>query len=248
MAVLAAGLAGLPFDQPLGALAGVLALLTALKLREARRLEERRLVGLLQLLTVGLLAALRPELAPSLLQALAGLLAVAGLLALEMGEAPLWRVLLRRSLQVVLAALPMALALFLLVPRLNPLVALPQHRSAAAVTGLSPSLEPGAIAELASSEAPAARVAFPGAGPPPEQERYWRVLVHDRFDGRRWTGATEEGNVAPAGPGEGEGAGATAPQGLRLAQVWVEEPSGLAVVPWSGQGRPLGSEVRAEPT
>ncbi len=247
MAVLAAGLAGLPFDQPLGALAGMLALLTALKLREARRLGERRLVGLLQLVTVGLLAALRPELAPSLLQALAGLLAVAGLLALEMEKAPLWRVLLRRSLVVVAAALPMALALFLLVPRLAPLVPLPLQRGAAAVTGLSPSLEPGAIAELASSEAPAARVAFPSGGPPPLRERYWRVLVHDRFDGRRWSGATEEGNAPAAASGEEPTAGEPAPAGLRPSQIWLEEPSGLATVPWSGRGRPLGREVSLEP-
>ena len=91
MGLLAVGLLGLSPALSLSLLAFGLAVLTALKLREARSLEERRVVALLQLVCAGLLAALRPELAPSLLQGLAILMALAGLLALELGPVPTGR-------------------------------------------------------------------------------------------------------------------------------------------------------------
>ncbi len=238
MAPLALGMVGLPPGPPLGWLTIVLLVVTALKLLEARSLPERRLVSLLQLLTAGLLAALRPELGPSLLQALACLIALAGLLGLELEEGADGGLLLRRSLQLLTAALPVALVLFLLLPQLPPLIPLHTGPPKGAVTGLNPVLEPGAIAELAASDAPAARVAFPGGEPPPPEQRYWRVLVHDRFDGRSWSGPTPSDRqqeardpAAPLGP---------------MGELWQEEPSGLAVVPWSGRGRPLGQELRLE--
>ena len=106
--LLGVGLLGLQPALLLSWLVFGLTLLAALKLLEARRLGERRLVALLQLVCAGLLGALQPDLAPSLLQLLAVLVALAGLLALETGEGPNWSLLLRRSLQVVAAALPMA--------------------------------------------------------------------------------------------------------------------------------------------
>ena len=241
MGVLAVGLLGLSPALSLSLLAFGLAVLTALKLREARSLEERRLVALLQLVCAGLLAALRPELGPSLLQGLAILMALAGLLALELGAGPDWKALLRRSLQVLLAALPIALVLFLLLPRLMPFTTFGAGQGMGAMTGLSDSMEPGSIARLAVSRQAAARVAFPlGGEPPPVEQRYWRVLVHERFDGRSWRSAAPSfprpaaGQPAPppppAAPGEG-------------IQLWLIEPSGLAAVPWSGSGRPLSADL-----
>lgn len=242
MGLLAVGLLGLSPALSLSLLAFGLAVLTALKLREARSLEERRVVALLQLVCAGLLAALRPELAPSLLQGLAILMGLAGLLALELGAGPDWKALMRRSLQVLLAALPIALVLFLLLPRLMPFSNFGTGQGMGAMTGLSDSMEPGSIARLAVSRQAAARVAFPlGGGPPPLEQRYWRVLVHDRFDGRRWRSSAPPftrpaaGQPAPpapppAAPGEG-------------LQLWLVEPSGLSAVPWSGAGRPLSADL-----
>ncbi|KEF41728.1 MAG: hypothetical protein ER33_09765 [Cyanobium sp. CACIAM 14] len=242
MGLLALGLLGLSPTLTLSLLAFGLAVLTALKLREARRIEERRVVALLQLVCAGLLAALRPELGPSLLQGLAILLALAGLLALELGAGPDWKVLLRRSLQVLLAALPIALVLFLLLPRMMPFGTLGWGQGMGAVTGLSDSMEPGAIARLAVSRQPAARVAFPaGGGPPPMDQRYWRVLVHDLFDGRSWRSTTPRDVLRPPGPSTTPYPPAGPEEGL---QLWLTEASGLAAVPWSGQGRPLSPELR----
>ena len=244
LGLLALGLGGLSPGQVLGALTIGLTLLTALKLWEARRLEERRLVALLELVVAGLQAALLPELGPSLLQGTAMLTALAGLLALEVGEGPDLRSLLRRSLAVLAAALPIALVLLLLLPRLGPFAALPNLAGGAALTGLNDSLDPGGIAALAEDGAPAARVSFSQGGPPPAAERYWRVLVHDRFDGRNWQAApgARPGSVAAAAT---EAQPAPMADGA-LQELWLAEPSGLITVPWSGSGQPLGEALRLD--
>ncbi|MFM7268694.1 MAG: DUF3488 and DUF4129 domain-containing transglutaminase family protein [Cyanobium sp.] len=248
LALLALGLPGLQPALLLSWLALGLCLLAALKLLEARRPAERRLVALLQLVCAGLLGALQPDLGPSLLQLLAVLLALAGLLALESGEGPDWRLLLRRSLLVVLAALPMALALFVLLPRLEPFTSVPSLGSGMAVSGLSDRLAPGSIAALVSSDAPAARVRFEGMAPPGAAERYWRVLVHERFDGESWTAAGHEG-LGTAGASADPALAPTAlpPVALPPAEgmeLWLSEPSAVAAVPWGGSGRPLGGDLR----
>ncbi len=242
MGLLALSLLGLRPSLTLSLLAFGLAVLTALKLREARRIEERRVVALLQLVCAGLLAALQPELGPSLLQGLAILVALAGLLALELGVGPDWKALLRRSLQVLLAALPIALVLFLLVPRVMPFTSLGWGQGMGAVTGLSDTMEPGAIASLGVSRDAAARVAFPfGGGPPPMEQRYWRVLVHERFDGQTWRSSPPRAGFPPDATSSVPPAPARLEDGI---QLWLTEPSGLAAVPWSGRGRPLSSDLR----
>lgn len=81
-------------------------------------------------------------------------------------------------------ALPLALLMFLFFPRLSGAFwALPG--SSQAVTGLSDEMSPGQIDELTVSDAPAFRVEFEGAIPPP-RERYWRGPVLHSFDGTTW--------------------------------------------------------------
>lgn len=90
-------------------------------------------------------------------------------------------VLAARSL---LLALPLALLLFLLFPRMaGAFWVLPQSQSA--VTGLGDTMSPGSITSLSDSDDPAFRVRFEGAQPPPE-ERYWRGPVLHDFDGYTW--------------------------------------------------------------
>ena len=248
MGLLALALIAVPWNQLLGALTIGLAVLTALKLVEARSVPERRLVGLLQLVVAGLLASLQGDLAGSVLQGLASLFALAGLLALELGEGLGWRLMLRRSVQLLGAALPMALVLFLLLPRLGPFTVIEGGRGQGATTGLSDTLDPGDIAELSTSQAPAARVAFPQGDPPPAGTRYWRVLVHERFDGRRWSAAEPR---RPTGPLFSQPLPAPAlPAGSPATgspQLWLVEPSGLPPVPWSGRGQPQDPGVRIDP-
>jgi len=91
---------------------------------------------------------------------------------------------LRNTGVMVLQALPVAVLLFLLFPRLpGQFWALPARESA--TTGLSDEMTPGDIAELTISGAPAFRVKFDGELPPP-RDRYWRGPVMHDFDGRRW--------------------------------------------------------------
>jgi len=246
--LLAVGLLGLQPSLMLSWLAIGLTLLAGLKLREARQAGERRLVVLLQLVCAGLLGALQSGLAPSLLQALVVVGALASLLALEAGAGPNWPTLVRRSLVVVAAALPMALALFLLVPRLPPFTPVESLGALGARTGLGERLAPGEIASLAGNRSPAARVSFNGGNPPPADERYWRVLVHERFDGEGWTVREQgRGAAAPAGGPEGGAAGSGTGGADGQQEVWMAEASGVNALPWSGRGRPLDPELRINP-
>lgn len=244
MLPLAAALVALPPSQMFAGLTVGLGVLTGFKLLEARQLAEHRLVSLLQLLSTGLVAAQRPELAASLLQLAATLLALAGLLALELGEGLGWLSLLRRSLLVLLSALPLTLVLFVLVPRLGPFSTLPLPGGSAAAVGLSDQLDPASISELASRDEPAARVAFSGGPPPPPGERYWRVLVHGRFDGRAWQRSFPD----PAPEAEPQLLLGTAAPTLAAgpAQLWLAAPSPQAAVPWSGRGQPLTRQLHLD--
>ena len=98
-----------------------LVICTMFKMRETRRPFDRRLVAFLQLLSVGLLAAQLQSLLASALQLIAACTALAGLLSQELQGMLSFRGLLQRSLQLLAAALPLALVLFLLVPRIPPL-------------------------------------------------------------------------------------------------------------------------------
>ena len=87
--------------------------------------------------------------------------------------------------KIIALALPLALMLFVFFPRLqSPLWGKQQGNGG--VTGLSDSMEPGKVAELALSDQIAFRVRFQGAPPAPAL-LYWRGVVLDRFDGRRWS-------------------------------------------------------------
>jgi transglutaminase-like putative cysteine protease len=84
-------------------------------------------------------------------------------------------------------ALPLALVLFVLFPRLSGSLWGFQDSQAAGVTGLSDSMSPGRISALALSRAIAFRVSFAKNRIPPRESLYWRTLVLSRFDGRKWS-------------------------------------------------------------
>jgi len=83
-------------------------------------------------------------------------------------------------------AAPAALVLFLLFPRVQgPLWGMPQD-AYAGITGLSDTMTPGNLSQLAQSDAIAFRAEFQGDTPAPRL-RYWRGPVLWDFDGRTWS-------------------------------------------------------------
>lgn len=96
-----------------------------------------------------------------------------------------WHRDLRAAALLLAHAVPAALLLFVLFPRVQgPLWGLPQDANAG-VSGLSETMTPGQIAQLALSDAIALRAEF-NAEPPPQSLRYWRGPVLWDFDGRTW--------------------------------------------------------------
>ena len=81
-------------------------------------------------------------------------------------------------------ALPIAILLFLILPKLPPLWKMPVSKSTE--TGLTDTVTPGDIANLTQSGELAFRATFTGALPPPA-ERYWRALTLEYFDGKQWS-------------------------------------------------------------
>ena len=205
----------------------LLTLMAGLKLAESRRGQDLQRAALAELMAVGVLAVIAPELGSSLLQAATAIVVLAGLLCQEAGDRRSLGQALRRSLQLGLAALPLLLLLFLLMPRIGPLWSVPGQSTGR--TGLSDQLDTGTISRLVQDPAPAARITYLQGTAPPPSERYWRVLVLDRFDGRRWS--------APPAPLQ-RPRRRLAGSGRRPQQIWVTEPSPVAALPWPGQGLP----------
>lgn len=85
--------------------------------------------------------------------------------------------------RLILQAIPIMLVLFVVMPRLGPLWAVPTQTIAK--TGFSDTLSPGDLAQLAQDQSPAFRVEFTEA-PPDVNQLYWRGLVLDEFNGRTW--------------------------------------------------------------
>jgi transglutaminase-like putative cysteine protease len=93
---------------------------------------------------------------------------------------------LRLSASIFVISVPLALLLFVVFPRIQgPLWGMPSD-TAGGRTGLSDTMAPGTLSNLAQSNEPAFRVLFQGA-PPPQNKLYWRGVVLGNYDGRTWT-------------------------------------------------------------
>ncbi|MDD2892351.1 MAG: DUF3488 and transglutaminase-like domain-containing protein [Halothiobacillaceae bacterium] len=160
-------------------------MLTALKLLEARNLRDARMVVLLGLFLLFTLFLFDQ----SPFTALWSLLSFALLVSLfnELSHNAEPRPLgtsLQSSLQPLLWSLPLALVLFIIVPRPSaPLLGLPQ--TSQATTGLSDELEPGSISQLSRSPELAFRATF-NDREPQRNQLYWRGPVFWGYDGQRW--------------------------------------------------------------
>jgi transglutaminase-like putative cysteine protease len=117
---------------------------------------------------------------------LAVLALVTAMITMQFGvrEQPVLR-RFRSAGALLLQALPLAALMFALFPRIQgPLWGAPDSQMSAR-TGLSESMQPGAIASLSSSEEIAFRVSFEGK-PPSAKSLYWRGPVFGSFDGLNW--------------------------------------------------------------
>lgn len=93
---------------------------------------------------------------------------------------------LKTAAIILFQALPLAIVLFVLFPRIEAPRWMLFEDKHAARTGLSDSLEPGSISSLGMSDELVFRVKFKDEPPPPNQ-RYWRGPVYSVTDGKRWT-------------------------------------------------------------
>jgi protein-glutamine gamma-glutamyltransferase len=161
----------------------LLLLMAGLKLLETRAARDQFVMvaaGLFLLLAACLD---RQELARAPLYGLQAWLCCAAL-AVVAAPATSVRVAISVAGRALLLAVPLALLLFVFFPRLpGAFWAIP--RTDLALSGLSDTMTPGSIGQLAASYDPAFRVQFSGPAPPP-QERYWRGPVLHEFDGQSW--------------------------------------------------------------
>lgn len=98
---------------------------------------------------------------------------------------PGWQPAMRRAGRVLAQALPLTLIFWLFFPRFDgPLWQMREDRRGGE-SGLSGSMSPGDIADLAQSDEVAFRVHYIDATPPPLQRYYRGPVLHD-FDGHTW--------------------------------------------------------------
>ncbi len=95
-----------------------------------------------------------------------------------------WRYASKQTLILIVGAIPVMIAGYLFFPRLPPLWTIPNDQRGS-TTGMSDELNPGSVAEIARSNAPAFRVSFSG-DLPPRAQWYWRGNTLSEFNGVSW--------------------------------------------------------------
>jgi transglutaminase-like putative cysteine protease len=164
----------------------LLCLMAGLKLLETRRLRDIHVIVLI-IYFLGLAALLRSE-SFWLLTYVIGVcwFATATLVQLTVSvPGPGWRESLRHAGRMLMHALPLAMFLWLLFPRLAEPLWKVSDEGAGAATGLSDTMDPGDISDLVLSDDIAFRAHFAGAVPSP-RNRYWRGPVLEEFNGHLW--------------------------------------------------------------
>lgn len=93
---------------------------------------------------------------------------------------------LKKAAIIIFQALPLAIVIFVLFPRVEAPRWMVFDQQHAAKSSLTDNLEPGSISSLGLSDELVFRVKFTGEIPPPNQ-RYWRGPVFSNTDGKSWT-------------------------------------------------------------
>ena len=89
-------------------------------------------------------------------------------------------------------AMPIVVIIFLFFPRISPLWQMPIKSNISKV-GISSEMSPGDVSKLAKSSEPAFRVTF-DESVPDKSKLYWRGLILDQFDGKKWTQSAGQGS------------------------------------------------------
>ncbi len=189
-ALATAGFAGvsLAFGSFTGRDAGValLTLMTTLKLLEARDRRDYLLLTVLGYFLVLTLFLFDQGIPVTLYTFLPIFLLTAALGDLSAEQPRRYRHHLRTTGRLLVGALPLALVLFVIVPRPAGGLWGGTPDPGRGVTGLSERMAPGSVTDLAQSREPAFRVAFDD-GIPASEDLYWRGPVFWHYDGRAWS-------------------------------------------------------------
>ncbi|MDP3876712.1 MAG: DUF3488 and transglutaminase-like domain-containing protein [Methylobacter sp.] len=177
--------------------AGTAIFVTALglKLLEIHKKREVYLVGYLVFVVAASQFLYQQTMAMAAYSLLVCCVLLATLVAIN-SEQPQNKTALRTAALIMLQALPMAAIIFVLFPRMQaPAWMLPMSDKNKALSGLSDTLEPGSISQLALSPELAFRVKFNGQ-PPPKNQLYWRGPVFSYTDGTVWSMAKNNAAMA----------------------------------------------------
>ncbi|PIT51820.1 hypothetical protein BHC44_09410 [Snodgrassella alvi] len=167
----------------------LLMLMIVLKAFEGETLRDWQILLLAQLILMGggLLFNQSMLMAPWLIVALFCLISSLGLLA---GINPV--AAMRQGALVLILSFPLAVILFVVMPRKDaPLWGVPQPQQSS-ITGLSDTLDPGSISNLIPSNALAFNVTFDNDVIPRNADLYWRVMVMGDNQGGQWHAVKEQ--------------------------------------------------------
>lgn len=164
----------------------LLAIMASLKLLETRKRRDQYVLLFISIFLV-MASLLRDQYLWSLpYLGLSVLIILTAWLRLSAGPRLRPRASLATAGRLLAYAAPLAIAMWILFPRLaSPFWGVPIDTSRGS-SGLSDTMSPGDISSLSMSAEVAFRVRFDGAVPK-SRDRYWRGLVLHEFSGRSWT-------------------------------------------------------------
>ena len=168
------------YGNLLQAMINLLVLAISLKFLEFHEKRDISVHILALLFLSGVLFVFEQQMAMAAYQLVIQLLCIATLLSLYLPG--LWRQQVRMAGKLLLQSLPLMLVLFIIMPRLAPMWRMPDAKMAS--TGLSEKVAPEDISRLVRSSDRVFRATFSGTIP---AARYWRVMVHEWFDGHIWS-------------------------------------------------------------
>lgn len=174
-----------------------LTLLTCLKVFELRRLRDFFVTAVLCILVLMSYLLLDQGLTMTFFM-LVDLVAIATFfqaLQEEQWSWKLWRKKTKPSIALALKALPLVVLMFILFPRFN--TGFGHGGAAKGKTGITDSLRPGSIEELASSDELIFRASFLDGNFPPPNQLYWRGAVLDQSNGLNWDRNRQHVNSLP---------------------------------------------------
>jgi transglutaminase-like putative cysteine protease len=152
--------------------------------------------------------------------------------------------LFRTSMLACVAALAIAMVLFVTLPRLRSSVVKGSAIGGSVATaGFSDRVEFGELGRIRQDATVVLRVQTLSGEPPRADEAYWRGLAFDRFDGDAWSIDPPERRFVP-GSAEGGISFSDAPDRFDLEQRIVREPVAAGVLFRVGEPRAVQGTIR----